>query len=93
MDGSIIDTTLNLLGDPTPASRLFEYTTAALRRGAKDYDLHLTVLLKGARGSGKRTVVKGVAKKAGFHCFEVRTTDNFTSSFFFFVFWLFFFGD
>ena len=61
-----------MLGDPTPTSRLFEYVTAALRPGADDYDLHLTVLVKGARGSGKRSVVRSVARKTGFHLLEVR---------------------
>lgn len=62
----------SVLGDPTPASRLVEYVNASLRPGASDYDLHLTVLLKGARGCGKRTIVRSVARVTGFHLLEVR---------------------
>jgi hypothetical protein len=35
------------------------------------YDLHLTVLMRGARGSGKRTIVRSIARKTGFHLLEV----------------------
>ncbi|GAA6020420.1 hypothetical protein JCM10207_002101 [Rhodosporidiobolus poonsookiae] len=55
----------NILGDPTPASRLYDFLTSSLEPRARSYGLPLTVLLKGARGSGKKTVVKGVAAKAG----------------------------
>nr|CRX79136.1 hypothetical protein ls5930a1_00167 [Leucosporidium scottii]CRX79213.1 hypothetical protein ls5931a1_00041 [Leucosporidium scottii] len=70
-DTAPISTALNVLGDATPASRLLEYVQASLRKGASDYDLHLTVLVKGARGSGKRTVVRSIARKTGFHLLEL----------------------
>lgn len=70
-DSQLVSLAQTILGDPTPASRLVEYVLASLRTGAGDYDLHLTVLLKGARGCGKRTVVRSVARKTGFHLLEV----------------------
>ena len=38
---------------------------------AVDYDLRLSVLLKGARGVGKQTTTRWVAQKAGIHLLEV----------------------
>lgn len=38
-----------------------------------DYELHLSVLLKGARGIGKFTVAAWVAQSLGMHLFEVCT--------------------
>lgn len=72
MDSTLVSISPTRLGDATPASRLFEYVSAALRAGASEYDLHLTVLLKGARGCGKRTIVRTVARRTGFHLLEVR---------------------
>lgn len=72
-DTTLVSIRPTRLGDPTPASRLYDYVLGALRPGANEYDLHLTVLLKGARGCGKRTVVRTVARKTGFHLLEVRS--------------------
>ncbi|GAA5959373.1 hypothetical protein JCM21900_000707 [Sporobolomyces salmonicolor] len=60
---------------PTPASRLYNFISAALAPNSSRYDLPLSVLLKGARGSGKRTLVRGVARKAGVHVLELDAFD------------------
>ncbi|GAA5889484.1 hypothetical protein JCM5296_005959 [Sporobolomyces johnsonii] len=60
---------------PTPASRLYDFISAALAPNSSRYDLPLSVLLKGARGSGKRTLVRGVARKAGVHVLELDAFD------------------
>lgn len=65
---------LSPLGDPTPSSRLLEYVQASLRPGASQFDLHLTVLIKGARGSGKRTLARAIARRTGFHLLEVSSS-------------------
>ncbi|BGP19899.1 hypothetical protein JCM10213_008627 [Rhodosporidiobolus nylandii] len=70
-----VSLTPTLLGDPTPASRLHEFLTSALEPRARAYGLPLTVLLKGARGSGKKTLVKGVAAKAGIGLLELDCFD------------------
>ncbi|GAA5888470.1 hypothetical protein JCM6882_008631 [Rhodosporidiobolus microsporus] len=64
-----------ILGDPTPASRLYEFLTSALEPRARQYGLPGTVLLKGAKGSGKRTLVKGVAGRAGVGVLELDCFD------------------
>lgn len=71
-DSVDVSTKLPLLGGTTPAARLFEYIAALQNPGASEYDLHLTVLVKGARGSGKRALVRSVARQSGFHLLEVR---------------------
>ncbi|UZJ54156.1 hypothetical protein CBS101457_003476 [Exobasidium rhododendri] len=53
-------------------SRLVE---ATLLPHAADYGLHLTVLLKGARGSGKKTLTRWVAQQAGIHLIELNCFD------------------
>lgn len=57
--------------EAAPFTKLLSYVQAALRPGASEYDLHLTVLLIGARSSGKRTLARQVARAAGFHFFDV----------------------
>lgn len=44
---------------------------AALHPAAEDYKLSLTILLKGARGVGKRTIVRWAAQDVGLHVQEV----------------------
>lgn len=56
----------------TPLARLIDLVSASLLPAAADYDLHLSVLLKGARGIGKRTTALWVAQKLGVHVLEVR---------------------
>ncbi|GAA5903296.1 AAA family ATPase peroxin 6 [Sporobolomyces salmoneus] len=58
-----------------PASRLHDFILAALAPNASSYDLPLTVLGKGARGSGKRTLVNGVARQLGVHVLEIDAYD------------------
>lgn len=76
-ESSLVVEQRSILGEPTPTSRLVEYVKASLRPGASEYDLHLTVLLKGARGCGKRTVVRNVARATGLHLLEVRLASFF----------------
>lgn len=52
-------------------NRLFDYITAAVRGSSESYDVHLTVLIKGSKGAGKKSMVRAVAKKTGFHLLEV----------------------
>ncbi|GAA6037672.1 hypothetical protein JCM8097_002278 [Rhodosporidiobolus ruineniae] len=63
------------LGDPTPSSRLYDFLTSALEPHARTYGLPGTVLLKGAKGSGKRMVVRGVARRAGVGLLEIDCFD------------------
>ncbi|SCZ94448.1 BZ3500_MvSof-1268-A1-R1_Chr12-2g03905 [Microbotryum saponariae] len=63
------------LEEGTPTWRLLEYVKASLRPGTSDYDLHLTVLVKGAHGSGKRSLVKSVARSSGLHLLELDCYD------------------
>jgi peroxin-6 len=55
--------------------RLLRLTQAVLMPDASQYDLHLTVLLKGARGCGKRTVARWIAQKTGVHLLELNCYD------------------
>lgn len=48
-------------------NRFAEYLRAAIRIGAADLELSLSVLVKGARGSGKHTLARSVAQQCGFH--------------------------
>ncbi|KAK4704294.1 peroxin-6, partial [Phenoliferia sp. Uapishka_3] len=59
-----------IVSGSAPASRLVDYVDSLRRPGASEYDLRLSVLVKGARGSGKRTLVREVARKTGFHLLE-----------------------
>ncbi|SCV73142.1 BQ2448_7067 [Microbotryum intermedium] len=59
----------------TPTGRLLKYVKASLRPGTSAYDLHLTVLVKGAYGSGKRSLVKSVARVSGLHLLELDCYD------------------
>lgn len=48
-----------------------------MARRAADYDLHLSILLKGARGVGKFTVASWVAQRLGMHLLEVNIAKYF----------------
>lgn len=50
---------------------MLDLVSAALLPNAVQYDLRLSVLLKGARGVGKQAAVRWVAQKAGIHLVEV----------------------
>lgn len=62
---------LSTLKDGTPEKKLFDYVDTALQPGIEAFDLRLTVLLKGARGSGKKTLVASAARRTGFHLLDV----------------------
>lgn len=52
--------------------KLAALTAAALEPNAVEYQLQLSVLLKGPKGSGKFTATSWVARHLGIHLFEVR---------------------
>ena len=55
-------------------NRVFAISSATLARQAVDYNLPLSLLLKGARGTGKFTVANWVAQCLGMHLLEVVLT-------------------
>ncbi|KDQ12329.1 hypothetical protein BOTBODRAFT_34616 [Botryobasidium botryosum FD-172 SS1] len=59
----------------TPFAKLFDVVAASLLPSAASYDLQLSVILKGARGIGKRTIVRWVAQKLGIHVLEINCFD------------------
>ncbi|KAG8988842.1 peroxisomal assembly protein [Tulasnella sp. JGI-2019a] len=59
----------------TPFEKLYEIVSTCLLPSAADYALHISVLLKGVRGIGKRTVVQWVAEQLGVHVFEINSYD------------------
>ncbi|KAK0545463.1 peroxisomal assembly protein [Tilletia horrida] len=59
----------------SPYERLMHLVQATLRPGAQDLGLHLSVLVKGARGSGKKTIVRWVAQRCGVHLLELNCFD------------------
>ncbi|KAH9830946.1 AAA-domain-containing protein [Rhodofomes roseus] len=61
----------NLLGPNSAYSKLLALTAAALKPHAVEYQLQLTVLLKGPKGSGKFTTASWVVQHLGIHLFEV----------------------
>lgn len=60
-----------LLRPSSPYGKLISLCSATLLRDAVDYHLHLSVLLKGARGTGKFTTACWVAQRIGMHLLEV----------------------
>lgn len=65
----------SLLGTPTPASKLYDFLLSSLTPRASTYSLPLTVLLKGSLGSGKRTLIRSVARRAGVGLLELDCFD------------------
>ncbi|KAJ7632326.1 AAA-domain-containing protein [Roridomyces roridus] len=65
----------NLLDSSSPYGRLIALCSATLLRDAVDYRLHLSVLLKGARGTGKFTTACWVAQRMGMHLLEINCYD------------------
>lgn len=51
--------------------KLTALTAAALKPNAVEYQLQLSILLKGPKGSGKFTTASWVAQHLGIHLFEV----------------------
>jgi hypothetical protein len=69
-------TSSHLLGVDSAFAKLVALSSAALARNAIDYQLELSVLLKGARGTGKFTTVAWVSQHLGTHLLEVRVHWN-----------------
>ncbi|KAG6861902.1 hypothetical protein C0995_010608 [Termitomyces sp. Mi166 len=59
-----------LLGKDSPYDILLQFMSATSAQQAMDYKLDLSVLLKGARGTGKFTVASWVAEQLGMHLLE-----------------------
>ncbi|KZT03423.1 AAA-domain-containing protein [Laetiporus sulphureus 93-53] len=67
---------VSTLLDPDSAfGKLLALSSAALNRHAVDYQLQLSIVLKGSNGVGKRTVATAVAQRLGMHIFEVNCYD------------------
>jgi peroxin-6 len=64
-----------LLEAGSPYANLCKLVSATLSPASASVDLHLTVLLKGARGSGKRTLVRRAARQLGVHLLELDCFD------------------
>ncbi|KAI3486163.1 hypothetical protein L1887_50304 [Cichorium endivia] len=64
-----------LVGASSAYAGLSSLLSATLQPGAGRFGLHLSVLLKGARGCGKRTVARWVAKAAGVQLVELDCFD------------------
>ncbi|KDN42210.1 AAA-domain-containing protein [Tilletiaria anomala UBC 951] len=60
-----------LTDEGSPYAKLVNLVQATLLPRSAAFGLHLTVLLKGARGCGKRTVVRWVAQHLGVHLLEI----------------------
>lgn len=67
--------TPDAFGTPTPGSRLLAFLLSSLTPRASTYALPLTVLLKGARGSGKRVLLRCVTRAAGVGLLELDCFD------------------
>ena len=67
LPGSRIDE----LGKPTTFGRLLDLIKAAMRPTGRSVDIDVTLLLEGARGSGKTMLARWAARRAGFHCYEL----------------------
>ncbi|KAJ7470448.1 P-loop containing nucleoside triphosphate hydrolase protein [Mycena latifolia] len=65
----------HLLRPSSPYGKLISLCSATLLRDAVDYQLHLSVLLKGARGTGKFTTACWVAQRMGMHLLEINCYD------------------
>ena len=64
-----------LIAPSSPYAMLSSLLTATLQSNASRFGLHLSVLLKGARGCGKKTVARWVAKAAGVQLVELDCFD------------------
>ncbi len=64
-----------LVAATSPYATLTSLLTATLQNNASRFGLHLSVLLKGARGCGKKTVARWVAKAAGVQLVELDCFD------------------
>ncbi|RDB21464.1 Peroxisomal biogenesis factor 6 [Hypsizygus marmoreus] len=65
----------HLLGRESPFDKLFTLASAACAQHAVDYQLDLSIMLSGARGTGKFTTTFWVAQRLGMHLLEVDCYD------------------
>ncbi|KIO23355.1 hypothetical protein M407DRAFT_27134, partial [Tulasnella calospora MUT 4182] len=70
-----LPTSSRLTGIGSPFAKLHDVVQAALVPSAVDYDLPISVLLKGSRGIGKQTVARWVAEDLGVHVYEINCFD------------------
>ncbi|KAF8491938.1 AAA-domain-containing protein [Gautieria morchelliformis] len=66
---------LSFFDVPEPLVKLRDLTEAALYPSALDFNLQLSVLLKGSRGIGKFTAASWVARSLGIHMLEINCFD------------------
>ncbi|KAJ7074407.1 P-loop containing nucleoside triphosphate hydrolase protein [Mycena amicta] len=64
-----------LLDSSTPFGKLLSLCSATFLRDAVDYNLDLSVLLKGTSGVGKYTTARWVAERLGMHFMELNCYD------------------
>ncbi|KAG6865885.1 hypothetical protein C0991_010966 [Blastosporella zonata] len=64
-----------LLGPGSPYDKLVQFMSATSAQKAMDYKLDLSVILKGARGTGKFTVASWVAQRLGMHILQINCYD------------------
>lgn len=64
-----------LTSETSVYATLMRLVQATLLPHAASFGLHLGVLLKGARGSGKKTLARWVAQRAGVHLVEINCFD------------------
>ena len=64
--------TSHLLGPDSNFDKLFQIALAAAAPRAVDYNLNLSILVKGARGIGKFTTAFWVSQRLGMHLLEVQ---------------------
>ena len=75
-DRQVVEQTLEASPPSSMTSQRFvDYVNASVRVGSHELELSLTVLLKGARGSGKATLTRWVAQQTGFHIIELDCYD------------------
>lgn len=72
---SIPSGSTGLVAPGSPYSKIIQLLQATLLPQAAQYGLHLTVFLKGARGSGKKTIVRWIAEHLGIHLIELNCFD------------------
>ncbi|WAR60002.1 hypothetical protein PtB15_11B643 [Puccinia triticina] len=65
----------NASNSQSPERILYEYLLAAARVESRNYDLNLTVLISGPRGSGKSTLTKRAVEATGFNFLELNCFD------------------
>ncbi|KAG6845032.1 hypothetical protein H0H87_001369 [Tephrocybe sp. NHM501043] len=65
----------HLLAPGSPYDKLLQFMSATSAQEAMEYKLNLSVLLKGARGTGKFTVASWVAQDLGMHILQINCYD------------------